>query len=170
VVTALALGDMILYNRRKRNEWYAARREEKAQNLAAAYSAFESGAASEEQKTLISEDKAEKEAKAAKKGILKKAKESLFGGYSLEEKAGGKLGIVGAEIPADTGFTKEESAGEGLEVVKAVEEMVADNKAQEGVIQASHTATGGPLDELASNAAQDAVKSSRSWWGWATGR
>jgi hypothetical protein len=166
---------MVVYNRRKRNEWYIVQQELHKRDLIAARSAMSSGTANEDQILLINQERLREEAEAEKvqkKGMFAKAKESLFGTEKKEEKRGGTMGITGI-----TGREHKEELG----VVKAVQEKIAEGKekvrldmrpADQNVIQARtpKTISGGPLDQLGEKAADSASKATKSWTDWALRR
>lgn len=168
---------MVVYNRRKRNEWYIVQQELHKRDLLAARSAMSQGTANEDQILLINQERLREEAEVEnlqKKGMFAKAKESIFGTEKKEEKRGGTMGI--------TGITGREPQKEDLGVVKAVQEKVAEGKekvksldlrpADQTVVQA-HTPkriSGGPLDQIAEKAADSASKTTKSWTDWALRR
>jgi hypothetical protein len=113
---------MVVYNRRKRNEWYVVQQELHKRDLLAARQAMSQGTADEDQILLINQERLREEVEAEKvqkKGMFTKAKENLFGTEKKEEKRGGTMGI--------TGITGREQTEE-LGVVKAVQEKVAEGK------------------------------------------
>lgn len=123
---------MLIHNRQQRDIWYQEQQKNLQKALAEARQAQASGLASEHQLDLLREDaevQAEREAKANAKGIFTRAKESVFGGLSDEEKPGGRLGAVSeraakaseeARVKATQAARDLEQRGEG--VVKAVEQ------------------------------------------------
>jgi hypothetical protein len=175
VVVAISLGDMVVYNRRKRNEWYLVQQELHKRDLIAARFAMAQGTANEDQILLINQERLREEAEAEKvqkKGMFAQAKESLFGTEKKEEQRGGTLGVAGI-----TGREHKE----GLGVVKAVQDKVAEVKEKakldmrptdQNIIQAHtpKTIAGGPLDQLAEKAAESASKTTKSWTDWALRR
>jgi hypothetical protein len=175
VVVAISLGDMVIYNRRKRNEWYIVQQELHKRDLLAARSAMSQGTANEDQILLINQERLREEAEAEKvqkKGMFAKAKEGLFGTEKKEEKRGGTMGITGI-----TGREHREELG----VVKAVQGKVAETKekarldlrpADQNAIQVHtpKTLPGGPLDQLGEKAAEAASKTTKSWTDWALRR
>jgi hypothetical protein len=171
VVVIIALGDMLLYNRKKRNEFYAEMKREYAQQLAEARAAVAAGNATYDQlEWLAIEAEAEQLDKNKSKPVWRRLKDSVYGSFSLQEQRGGKLKIVGAEFAE--GDKSDEVEREG--VVKAVEEMVElkrkEKGARAGGRQSDQLPPRGVLDELGEKAAADAKQASKSWWSWATGR
>ncbi|QDS75587.1 hypothetical protein FKW77_006221 [Venturia effusa] len=176
VVVAISLGDMIVYNRRKRNEWYVVQQELHKRDLLAARAAMSEGTANEDQILLLNQERLREEAEAEKlqkKGMFAKAKESIFGTEKKEEKRGGTMGITGI-----TGITGRDTQKEDLGVVKAVQEKVAEGKekvksldvrpADQNAVQAHapKTISGGPLDQIAEKVAESASKTTKSWADW----
>lgn len=174
MIVTISLGDMVVYNRRKRNEWYIVQQELHKRDLLAARSAMSQGTANEDQILLINQERLREEVeleKLQKKGMFAKAKESIFGTEKKEEKKGGTMGITGI-----TGREQREELG----IVKAVEEKVTEAKekvkidlrpADQNAFQA-HTPksiSGGPLDQLGEKAA-DSSKTAKSWTDWALRR
>jgi len=158
-----ALGDMMVYNRRRRNEFYRLQREQRTHALELANEALETGSANEEQLQLIEEEKARLAQEQAKKqtGLFKRLKESLVGGLEKEDKKGGTLGIGLA--------TTTEKRSEELGIVNTVEGLVDSTK--EKLSSASgRPIERGPLDQLGATVAQDAEKGRKSWWAWLNGR
>ncbi|KAF1987265.1 hypothetical protein K402DRAFT_354120 [Aulographum hederae CBS 113979] len=172
VVGSYALVDMMLYNRRRRKEWYAEQQERHLKLLATAYEANRAGRADEDQMLLINQERARQEAeleKQNKKGMFGKMKETLWGGLSLEEQKGGKLGLA-AQKAGNTlheevvkPVTGQES-GKGLGIVKAVEEK---RRPVEKTIPISK---GGMLDQLGENTATAMSDKTKSWTSWITRR
>jgi hypothetical protein len=160
-----SLGDMMLYNRRRRNEFNRLKREQKEHALALATEAEKEGQASPDQVLLLQEESERLEELQRKKerGIFKRIREGLIGGLQKEDVKGGTMGI-GVKSVGE----QRRAQGE-LGVMKAVEEMVSETKdamMERPVVPA----VGGPLDQHATKAAKDVEKVSRSWWDWVTRR
>lgn len=101
-ITIFALGDMIIYNRRKRRDYFTEQSALHKTRLAEAKEAATRGAADEDQMLLINRERAADEAeraRLAKKGVFKRTKEWLFSGLKNEEEGvgGGILGVLGEE-------------------------------------------------------------------------
>lgn len=158
-----ALGDMMIYNRRRRNEFYRLQREQRTHALQLANEALESGSANQEQLQLIEEEKARLANDQAKKqaGLFKRFKEGLTGGLEKEDKKGGTLGIRVKSIT--------ENGSAELGIGGAVEGLV-DSTNETLPSAPQRPVKGGPLDQLGATAAQDAEKARKSWWGWLSGR
>ncbi|KAK7722942.1 hypothetical protein SLS57_004797 [Botryosphaeria dothidea] len=170
VVTVFALGDMIVYNRRKRREWFHEQNQKHAISLAEAKQAVAAGTATEDQVLLLNNERNKEEHAKNKKGIFTRAKESLFGGLSKEEKEGGKLGAAAFQASDKTQDAwdairsdAQEAKEQGLGILQAVED-----KRREG--EKAQAQAPGPLDLMAEEAAQTATQKSKSWTSWITGR
>jgi hypothetical protein len=162
-ITIFALGDMMVYNRRRRNEFYRLQREQRSHALELANEAVEAGSANEEQLQLIEEEKARLVVGQAKKqtGLFKRFKEGLVGGLEKEDKKGGTLGIG---VISTT-----EKGSEELGIVNTAEGLV-DSTKEKLPSAPGRSVEGGPLDQLGATVAQDAEKARKSWWGWLNGR
>jgi hypothetical protein len=175
VVVAVSLGDMMLHNRRKRNEWFSVQQELYRRDLEEATEALSSGTANEDQMLLINQARAREEAeleKLNKKSVFARAKEALFSNMDKEEQKGGALGAL---FPRE----KRENTGEG--VLQAVEDTVRHGKEKQKDDEYMFTSdkqqrtpsiptTGGPLDQMGEKVANAASNSTRSWTEWALRR
>ncbi|KAF2398299.1 hypothetical protein EJ06DRAFT_532048 [Trichodelitschia bisporula] len=170
VITAVSLGDMMIYNRRKRNDWYAQQQAQREVDLSAAYEAVSKGTANEDQILLIHEEQEIQKAvreKAAKAGVMKRVKDYMFSGLSREEQKGGKLGVAA---------NNSHSSDQGFGITKAVQDSVREHKemlkSEAAALspQTSQPSVGGPLDQLGEETAEAVEKSSKSWTSWITGR
>ncbi|KIV99792.1 uncharacterized protein PV09_08597 [Verruconis gallopava] len=162
--TAFCLGDMIMYNRRKRTEFYAVMEKLRADEYAKAVEAQSRGQATDDQILLINQEQMRFEQmrldqERKEKGVWRRLKESIVGTEAYEEQKGGKLGL---------GRKKEETVGE------AVSDLLAsrDEKLQMGTqkLESAHPPAGGPLDQLGQQTADTVSKTSKSWTSWITGR
>ena len=153
-ITVFALGDMMIYNRRRRNEFYRLQRQQRAHALELANEAVDAGSANEEQLQLIEEEKARLAGYQAKKeaGLFKRLKEGLVGGLEKEDKKGGTLGIGVEKGSPELGIVNMVSAKEKLPSTP------------------ERPVEGGPLDQLGATVSRDAEKARKSWWGWLSGR
>lgn len=163
VVTVFALGDMIVYNRRKRREWFHEQNQKHAISMAEAKQAMAAGTATEDQILLLNNERNKEEHEKNKKGFFKRTKEALFGGYSMEEKTGGELGSIAAEARDAFVSDAQDAKNQGLGVLHAVEE-----KRREG--ERAQELHPGPLDRMAEDAAEAATQKSKSWTSWIMGR
>ncbi|KAK8173615.1 hypothetical protein IWX90DRAFT_484554 [Phyllosticta citrichinensis] len=174
IVSALAVTDMIIYNRKKKREWFHEQKQKHAIALAEARLALTDGTITHDQMLLLNRERAAEEAEAIKrnkKGIFTRAKESMFGGLSKEEQTGGKLAAT----------TRDNAGGEG--VLAAVQDAATHGKETIGESSIARTLeekrregekaqplTPGPLDRMADDATQAATQKSKSWTSWITGR
>ncbi|KAI9820170.1 MAG: hypothetical protein M1827_005792 [Pycnora praestabilis] len=172
LVTFFALGDMIVYNRRRRREYYNEARAQHATALIAAREANEKGIADEDQMLLLNRERAGTEAEQArsqKKGIFRRTKDWFFSGLKNDEEpqqqVGGTLAAVGDAVGQEvwkegaTGSTIE--TGDRLGILKMVDDKKAEGRGSDiGTMgkaasqepkasQALGASKGGPLDRLA---------------------
>ena len=158
----------MIYNRRKRREFYAAQKALYAQHITDARRAVQMGTATEQQVGLVAHDdqlKEEEGKKVVKKGVLGAGKEWLFGGLKGEEGEEGMEGMTRVE--------KEEDGGDGP-VMRAVrereEERLGDTAGGEGTVESVNLSgqnRGGMLDRLGESA-PGSGSSGASWLpGWA---
>ncbi|KAF7188699.1 hypothetical protein HII31_09951 [Pseudocercospora fuligena] len=168
-VATAGITDMLMHNRRKRNEWLAQKQAESARDLAIARQAEAQGTATEDQILLINRERAAMEADIAKKnqpGMFKRASNWLFSGLSKEEQKGGRLGAMAtaAESAASTAVQDTRS------MIQAVEHKVEAQRSTGEMAQAILKPTGGPLDRQAQLAVDSASNTAKSWTSWLTGR
>lgn len=181
-ITIFALGDMIVYNRRKRRDYFAEQSALHKTRLIEAKAAAASGAADEDQVLLINRERAAFEAekaRLAKKGLFRRGKDWLLGGLKTGEEEGAAIEGGWAEVAETTGGVGLETSdvggaektthvlegrdgrpllgrGKGVdsrsEIVRAV-----DAKRREGErALESQGAGGGPLNGLAANTSSSA--------------
>lgn len=170
MVATAGITDMLLHNRRRRNEWLAEKQAQSARDLREAQNALAQGSATEDQMLLINRERAAFEADEAKRnrpGMFKRATGWVFGGLEKEEKKGGTLG-VGAAGPT----TREPMLGETADrgVLQAVEEKVAEDRRSGERVDEVLRPLGGPLDRQAEAATRSAERTGRSWTSWISGR
>ena len=160
-----ALSDMIVYNRRRRNEYYKLQVEHRQAVLEAAKAAEANGTATTIQLQLLQSEKERLEQEKEKKsrGWFTKIREELIGGLQKEDVKGGTMGIV-----LNDSRTPTESQG-NIGVVRSVEEVMDSAKDAMGRDTSSISVVGGPLDQHATKAAQDVEKATKSWWNWVRG-
>ena len=176
-VATAGITDMLLHNRRRRNEWLAEQQAKSARELGEARRAETAGSATEDQILLINRERAADEAAEARKnrpGMFKRTTNWLFSGLSSEEHKGGKLGAAAAAASSDAPIQtqREELLGQQHDrsVVQAVEEKVNANRRQGEKVEEVVRPLGGPLDRQAQLAFDGMSGSSRSWWSSITGR
>ncbi|TVY27337.1 hypothetical protein LHYA1_G002985 [Lachnellula hyalina] len=181
IVTVYALGDMMVYNRKKRAEFFA---EQKAQHASAIENArlkVQTGSANEEDirfLALADAHAAEIEAKArakAENSIFNKGKQFLFSGLKREE-GGDEVG-TGENRLGYEGLSEEDDVmGEReSDIVRAIEEKkmgIADKAKHAFENEKERQRSGGPLDRIgaASNKNGDEQPKSNGWFSWMTGR
>lgn len=194
-IAIYSLGDMMVYNRRKRREFFAEQEKNYNIALARAYEAEGHGTLSPDLALVLNKERAvlqwEDEQKQ-KKGAIKGATDWLFGSLSKQERPGGAMGFASDEIKriAEGRFREEGASigvggvsggvtGFGREVEPDVSEAqmmvkeAAVQKRMQDQASASLTeemAQGGLLDQLGQEAANDAKSTSRGWWDWARRR
>ncbi|KAK3686860.1 hypothetical protein LTR37_019412 [Vermiconidia calcicola] len=174
MVAVAGISDMMLHNRRRRNEWLAGQQAKTAIDLAEAKAAQAEGRVTEDQILLINRERAAAEAQEAKRnrpGMFKRARNYLFSGLSSEEQKGGKLG-AGASAAAASQVPREEILGEKEDrgVLKAVEEKVEANRRSGERVEEILRPVGGPLDRQAERVASAIAGTSQTWSSWITGR
>ncbi|KAI9673483.1 MAG: hypothetical protein M1817_002946 [Caeruleum heppii] len=169
VYATVALSDMVLYNRRKRREFYAAQVALYTQHLSEARTALAHNTATPQQIRLIEEDELaerEKQERLRKKGIWKGIKRALFSGLKtdedepLEEKReDSSLASVPQRVQAKI------KAGEGA-VLSAVQEhrqrQEAEGDVRRAITEEVAPRKGGMLDRLG----EGEPNSSRNWTTW----
>lgn len=175
VVATAGITDMMLHNRRRREEWFAEKQAESAREFAVAKQAEAHGVATEDQILLINRANVAMQAEAAKQnrpGIFKRAGTWL--GLSDEEKKGGRLSQAAASTTESVADAVQEGAAsvaqEGRGVLKAVEQKVEENRRHTEHLQQTANPTGGPLDRQAQLAVDSVSSRTRSWTSWIGGR
>lgn len=181
-ITIFALGDMIVYNRRKRRDYFAEQSALHKTRLIEAKAAAAWGAADEDQVLLINRERAAFEAekaRLAKKGLFRRGKDWLLGGLKTGEEVVGDWGEESGAVAETTGAMGLETSdvvgaettthvlegrdgrpllgrGEGVdsgsEILKAVE---AKRREGERALE-SQGAGEGPLDSLAADTSSSA--------------
>ena len=180
-MAAYSLGDMMLYNRRKRREFFQEQQRNYDIALQRAVRAEEEGTLTADLALVLNKERAVRiyeEQQARKGGLWKQAKGWVFGGMAMEESPGGRLGKGGFEAEEikriaegrfeDGGVTMNKLREPGMREtepeVMVKEAAVARRMGEEARL------TGGPLDQMAENVVDDLDRRGRSWWSWATGR
>ncbi|KUJ20357.1 uncharacterized protein LY89DRAFT_578692 [Mollisia scopiformis] len=186
-VTVYTFWDMIVYNRKKRAQFY---QEQKAKQQSAVHDAREAiaaGTATEAQINFIKmEDDYQSKVDAAKKkkaepGPVRKARDWLFEGLKKEEQ-GKDVGTSERRLGYEALSEEDDSMGEReSDIVRALEDkkIAITEKAKHAFAQERHLErTGGPLDRIGTatetsvvvaSATQDQPKS-KSWSSWIMGR
>ena len=96
-----SVGDMILYNRHKRNAWFEEQQRNYDRALERAQAAEAEGTLTGDLALILNHHRAILEweiAQEAKKGPIKRALEWVFGGLATEEPPGGRLSLGDKEV------------------------------------------------------------------------
>lgn len=156
-VTVYALGDMMVYNRKKKAQFFE---EHKAKVEAALYTArhaIVTGTATDEQinfVTLEDEHQAVLKAKREKKGMFAKSKEWLFSGLKKDEE-GNELGSTENRLGYEGLSEEDDSMGmRESDIVRALEDKklaIAGRAKQAFADEKERQRSGGPLDRIGTN-------------------
>jgi hypothetical protein len=173
VVATAGITDMLMHNRRRRNEWLAEKKAQSAAELLEARKAQSTGRITEDQMLLINRERVRAAAEEEKKnepGMFKRAGSYLFGGLEKEEQKGGKLGAAAARAEEAVHPIKEKILGQDEDpgVLKSVEQKLDSHRREGEKVVELVKPFGGPLDRQA-QAAANAV-TGKSWTSWLTGR
>ena len=167
MIATAGISDMVLHNRRRRNEWLAQKRAEEAREVAVARQAMDEGLATEDQVLLVNRERARVEAAEAKNnrpGMFKRATGWLTGGLSTEEQKGGRLGAGVVESAREVVLGEKEDQG----VLAAVEKKVEQRRRERDRVE--EMLLGGPLDREAERTVNAAADVGKSWMSWISGR
>ena len=174
-VATAGITDMLLHNRRRRNEWFAEQRAKSAMELAEARRAEAVGTATEDQVLLINRERVAEEAAEAKKsrpGVIKRTTNWMFSGLSKEEQKGGKLGAVAAATASTPAAAVAESSEpvsgqqHDRSTLQVIEDKIEANRRQGERIEEVVRPLGGPLDRQANLAAEALSNAGQSWQDW----
>lgn len=168
MVAAAGITDMLLHNRRRRNEWLAEKQAQSARDLKEAMDAATRGQATEDQVLLINRERAARAAeedRRSRPGVWKRVSGWAFEGLEREERRGGKFG---AEMEGKTEEVLGETEDRG--VLRAVGEKVEENRRSGKKVDEVLRPMGGPLDREAEAAAKSVEQSGKSWSSWIMGR
>lgn len=174
VVATAGISDMLLFNRRRRNEWLAEQQMKTAIETAQAKAALAAGRATEDQVLLINRERAAAAAEEEKRnrpGMFKRASNYLFSGLQKEEQKGGRLGAAAAKLEEKAQPVKDELLGDKGDrgILKAVENVESHRRTGEKVDSVVRP-LGGPLDRQAEQATSEIANKSKSWGNWIMGR
>lgn len=178
LITVFSLGDLVVYNRRKRREFFAEQEKKKAEALALARAAAEQGIADDNQMLLLNRERAAEESKLAelqRAGIFKRTMHYLYGKPKDEDSSRQSSSSAGEENTWREAVQQRNSKneeGEGLGILKAVDDSKREARPVQAIQQASQAiaSTPGPLDRVAEEATSSAAKTTKSWTSWVTGR
>jgi hypothetical protein len=155
---------MVVYNRRKRAIYFENLEKEQAKILQSARDAVAEGVATPAQTALVEGIREEEEAMERKKAERRMGTRLMWWlhGDWNEEKALKEQRRLAVED-----FKQQEAAAsEGLGITQAVQEARA-NATTATTTAAPATTVGGPLDQVAAHAAENAEKTSKGLFGWA---
>lgn len=176
-IAVFSLGDMIVYNRRKRKSFFAEQHMILQQRLAEARAAAAGGTADEDQMLLINRERAADEAEEAfknREGVWKIVKGAFSTKGLKEEETESGLDVLGKQ-----GLSK---MGEGSTVIEPVSQEITqkDVSPKEGILQAVEEiqrqekdkfqtmgSLGGSLDH---SAEQATTKAKSGWANWFTSK
>lgn len=175
VVATAGITDMLMHNRRRRNEWLAEKTAQSAAELLEARKAASSGQITEDQMLVINRARVREAAEAEKKnqpGMFKRASSYLFGGLEKEEQKGGKLGAAAAKAEETVQPLKEKVLGqeESGSVFKSVEHKLDSQRREGEKVLEVVKPMGGPLDRQAQSVANAVSGRGNGWISWLTGR
>jgi hypothetical protein len=162
VLAVFSIGDMVVYNRRKRAIFFEDQEIEQAKILALARSAVLQGSASPAQQALVEGIREEEEAMELKKAERKLHSRILWWmhGDWKEEKA-----LKEQRALAVQDFKKAEADGTG--VTQAIKEARAS--AGLPIRDQNETKVGGSLDQVAAEATTAVKETSKGWLSWVMG-
>lgn len=175
VVATAGITDMLMHNRRRRNEWLAEKTAQSAAELLEARKAQHAGTITEDQMLVINRARVKEAADAEKKnqpGMFKRAGTYLFGGLEKEEQKGGKLGAAAAKAEEAVQPVKEKLLGQNEDpgVLQSVEQKLDSHRREGEKVVEIVKPFGGPLDRQAQSAANAISGNGKSWTSWLTGR
>ncbi|KAG9777576.1 hypothetical protein KCU95_g12830, partial [Aureobasidium melanogenum] len=171
VTASFAIGDMLMHNRKKRNEWLADQQAKHKVKIDEARVAFNQGIADEDQILLLNQERTKLEAAELQKkqpGLISR----IFSSAPKEEPQGGNLGAAARAAASDAASEVKETATAAKEkvkdlgIVKAVEDKVEEHKWQKPQTVGSEAVVGGPLDREAAASVLAVQEKSKSWTNW----
>ncbi|KAI5248310.1 hypothetical protein E4T43_01489 [Aureobasidium subglaciale] len=171
VTASFAIGDMLMHNRRKRNEWLADQHAKHQVKVNEARVAFNQGLADEDQILLLNQERTKVEAAELQKnrpGMISR----IFSSAPKEEQQGGNLGAAARAAASDAATEIKETATavkeqvKDLGIVKAVEDKVEEHKWQKPQTVGAEAVVGGPLDREAAASVLAVKEKSKSWTNW----
>ncbi|KNG49422.1 cytochrome oxidase c assembly-like protein [Stemphylium lycopersici] len=166
VLAVFSIGDMIVYNRRKRAIYFAEEERTQARILELARSAVASGTATPAQAALVTGIAEEQEAFEKKKAERKAPSKLLWwmhGDWKEEQAIAEQRKLAVEEI------RRQEAQGNtNLGISAAVQEARA-NDTSYTASPGSTPVVGGPLDNAAEKAVNKAEASGKGWFGWMMG-
>lgn len=159
VLAVFSIGDMVVYNRRKRAIYFAEEEKAQAKILEAARIAVAEGSASPAQMALvtgIAEEQELMEKKKAERKVPSKLLWWLHGDWKEEK-----------EIEAQRKLAVEDLKRQELEASKSSGVTAAVHEARANTLPTP--IAGGPLDQAAEKMVQKTEQTSKGWLGWMMG-
>ena len=167
VLAVFSIGDMIVYNRRKRAIYFAEEERTQAKILEAARNAVASGTASPAQAALVTGIAEEQEALERKKAERKAPSKLLWwmhGDWKEDQAIAEQRRLAVEEIK------RQEALGNSsLGITAAVQEARGNDSPFASATTSSSPVVGGPLDNTAEKAVHKVEEKSKGWFGWMTG-
>lgn len=166
VLAVFSIGDMIVYNRRKRAIYFAEEERQQARILEAARNAVATGTATAAQNALVTGIAEEEEAMEKKKAERKAPSRLLWwlhGDWKEEKEIAEQRRLAVEELKKH-----EMTGGSGVGIVNAVQEA-RQNLAPSTSAASSTPLVGGPLDNTAEKATQKVEETGKGWLGWMMG-
>jgi hypothetical protein len=169
VLAVFSIGDMIVYNRRKRAIYFAEEERAQAKILEAARSAVASGTASPAQAALvtgIAEEQEALEKKMAERKAPSKLLWWLHGDWKEDQAIAEQRRLAVEEIKR-----QEAQGNQNLGIAAAVQEARANDTSTPTFATSSSSTpvVGGPLDNTAEKAVHKVEETGKGWFGWAKG-
>ncbi|KAF2196453.1 hypothetical protein GQ43DRAFT_405092 [Delitschia confertaspora ATCC 74209] len=162
VLAVFSIGDMIVYNRRKRALFFEQQEKEQARILESARTAVAQGTASPAQEALvkgIAEEEAAMAEKVAQRKFGSKILWWLHGDWKEEQALAEQRKLAAEQLKQEQAVTAKD-----LGITQAVQEARSS-----APIQPLQAAQGGPLDQVAASAVTSAEQKGKGWFGWAWG-
>jgi hypothetical protein len=167
VLAVFSIGDMVVYNRRKRAIYFAEEERAQARILEAARTAVSEGSATPAQAALVSGIAEEQEAlekKQAERKIPSRLLWWMHGDWKEEKEIAEQRKLALEEIKK-----QELTGGQGVGIVNAVQEARQNYTPTSTSTSTSTPIVGGPLDNTAEKATQKVEQTGKGWFGWAMG-
>ncbi|KAJ4332677.1 hypothetical protein N0V87_008173 [Didymella glomerata] len=178
VLAVFSIGDMIVYNRRKRAIYFADQEREQAKILEVARSAVVAGTASPAQTALVAGIAEEEEAMEKKKAERKAPSKLLWwlhGDWKEEKLLEEQRRAALAEFKKTEAEGQSSGVNAGVASVTAAVQEARDKVSGKVSSTLSTTSSssapviGGPLDQEAAKATQKVEQTSKGWLGWMWG-
>jgi hypothetical protein len=167
VLAVFSIGDMIVYNRRKRAIYFAEEEKAQARVLETAREAVANGTASAAQTALVAGIAEEQEAYEKKKAERKAPSQLLWwlhGDWKEDKDIAEQRRLAVEELRKH-----EMTGGSGTGIVNAVNEARQNLTPSSTSAASSTPIVGGPLDNTAQKATIKAEETGKGWLGWIMG-